>query len=215
MTLLLRTPAHVATESLLGYVLRVSEVNGYDTPWHVLSLAGFGQKEMRTAGFPAGKLSTVLGRNTGDLEGIAYCGYQENGDRYYKILSHFLGNGLTEGPFRLDKPAFCPHCVAEDGYLDAFWDLSIAVVCPRHGCQLLDACPKCGKKLRWFRRGLLTCECGAAFDEVILEQADHSLVELMAILKAKLHGDPITNLSNSAGFNMEMLEGMSLRSFIR
>jgi len=39
MPLLVRHPAPKPTESLLGYVLRVSEGNGYSSPWSVYRLA--------------------------------------------------------------------------------------------------------------------------------------------------------------------------------
>lgn len=214
MTLLVRTPSPQTTESLLGYVLRISEANGYDTPWHLLAHAGFSQREMRTAGFPISKLAAVLGRHDQELNPIAYCATTESGERYFKILCHSLGVSLKEGPLRLHKPAFCPSCIQECGYLDAFWDLSLAVACPCHRCRLIDACPACGKALRWFRPRLLTCGCGANLQGIVLEPASAGLAEIMAVMKAKLHGISLLDLPNTAGFPLQELETLSLRSFV-
>lgn len=215
MILLVCTPSSQTTESLLGYVLRISEANGYDSPWHLLAYAGFSQGEMRTAGFPISKLAAILGRHVQELNPIAYCATTESGERYFKILCHSLGACLKKGPLRLNKPVFCPSCVQEDGYLDAFWDLSLAVACPRHRCRLLAACPACGKTLRWFRPGLLTCGCGANLQDVVLEPASVGLAEIMGVLKAKLHGISLLDLPNTAGFPLQELETLSLRSLFR
>ena len=212
--MLVCTPAPMATESLLGYVLRVSETNGYDTPWHVMSYAGFSQEEMQSVGFPLDKLAAVLGRKTRDLEAIAYCIAPENGKRHFKILGNSLGASLKKGQLRLAAPAFCPHCVQQSGFLDAFWDLSLAVACPHHGCRSLNSCTACGKALNWFRPGLLTCKCGAKLEGIALEPASPGMTALMGILKAKLHGASILELPNPAHFPVQALENLSLRSFI-
>lgn len=60
MTLLVRTPAPQRSESLFGYILRIAEANGYDSPWHVLKHAGLSQGEMKTAGIPANELPSDL-----------------------------------------------------------------------------------------------------------------------------------------------------------
>ena len=205
MGLLLVTPSPMPTESLLGYTLRVSESNGYETPWHVLSLAGFEQGEMLTAGFPAEKLASVLARESGSLKAISYRSSDKAG--IFKVLDQPLGKSLIYSPLRLNKPSFCPHCVQEHGFIDAFWDLSFAVACPDHGTVTLDKCPKCSTALSWYRPGLLTCKCGADLGEVPSISAAATTVHLMHILRAKAHGCPDapkidTNLPIQALWNL-------------
>lgn len=183
--MLLVTPAPKQTESLLGYTLRVSENNGYDTPWHVLSFAGFAQGNMRTAGFPIDKLAGVLGRPPKDLEQISYCTPGE--EKEFQLLGQSLGQSLAYRPLRLRKPSFCPTCAHEVGHLDAFWDLSFAVACPAHGTRLIEACPECASPLTWFRPGLLRCKCGADLRNAELPSAPPAMVEMMRILHAKAH----------------------------
>jgi len=72
MKLLLRTPAPHPTESLLGFALRVSELNGYDSPWHIFSLACFVQGEIVSAGFKVNKLAAILGFKPEQFEQITY-----------------------------------------------------------------------------------------------------------------------------------------------
>lgn len=72
MSLLVRTPAPKATESLLGYVLRVSESNGYSTPTHLFALAGLGRGQDQIPGFPYEKLAKIVGRAPEELHAIAY-----------------------------------------------------------------------------------------------------------------------------------------------
>lgn len=211
--LLPRTPAPRATESLWGYALRLSETNGYDTPWHLLSYAGLNQREMKTAGFPVEKLAAIVGREAAALTGIAYCADEPSG-RHFKVLDHSLGGRMTDGWLRLTKPEFCPRCAAENGYLDAFWDLSHAVACPKHGCRLLRICPACGQKLRWFRAGLVECQCGANLVDTALPPASPAVVQLMAVMQAKLRGTSVLGLTNESGFPLAELDPMPFRAFL-
>ena len=211
--MLVRTPALMPNESLFGYVLRVTETNGYDTPLHVLYHAGYEPGSMRCAKFLVDKLAEILGRNASELETIAYSIIDENGKRSFKILNHYLGTSLPDNFLRLINPSFCPLCVQKQKVIDTFWDLYFAVACPEHRCQLLSTCPTCKRDLRWFRPGLLTCSCGSNLI-TSLESASTDVMELMAIMKAKLHTESILNLPNNSLFPIQELDNQSLRSFI-
>lgn len=214
MELLVRTPSPYLTESLLGYVLRVSEENGYDTPWHVLQLARVDQGQMQTAGFPVAKLAGVLGKSYAALEHLSYrelTGEKPN----FKILGHHLGPGLNTGPFRLNNPAFCPLCVAEHGHIDAFWDLSAAVACPQHGVLALNACPNCKSPINWFRPGLLRCQCGADFSECSPAPVSEGLQSLMNVLFRKLHRLPIVDMDNQVCFPLQQLDKVPFGSLLQ
>jgi hypothetical protein len=214
MALLVRTPTPNPTESLLGYVLRVSEENGYDTPWHVLRLSGIVQGQMRTAGFPVEKLATVLGVGADTLVHHAYQEFSGT-VRHFKILGHRLGQGLNEGPFRIRQPAFCPQCVVELGYIDAFWDLATAVACPRHGTSAQKVCSSCAAPVNWFRPGLLKCKCGAAFDEIEPTPVSEGLRALMSVFYSKLHGMPVSEAENPCGFPLRQLDNCPFGSLIQ
>lgn len=210
--MLVRTPRHNPTESLLGYVLRISETNGYDTPWHVLAHAGFSQGEMRSAGFSVEKLSAILGQSADALDEIAYSGTDETGTREFRLLRHSLGKGLNSAPLRLAKPSICPRCIAENGYIDAFFDLSIAVACPVHRCKLTSHCPSCGQQLSWFRPGLLTCRCGKTLAEAQAESVSTELADLMTLIWAILHRIPLDSIQHGTSFPVSQLVGTPLRA---
>ncbi|PKO55967.1 MAG: hypothetical protein CVU19_02945 [Betaproteobacteria bacterium HGW-Betaproteobacteria-13] len=210
--MLVRTPTHKPAESLLGYVLRVSEENGYETPWHVLNHAAVRPGEMMTAGLPTAKLAAVLNIPPDALDGISYCGINEAGKREFRILGHSLGKSVMYKPLRLSQPAICPHCIAEHGHINAFFDLTIAVACPHHRCTLVHQCPSCNAPLSWFRPGLLTCKCGASLGDASTAEASPALVELMTALWALLHRQE--TLESVAGLPVQRLLEMRLRSLL-
>jgi hypothetical protein len=214
MSLLVRTPKPHPTESLLGYVLRVSEENGYESPWHIMKHAGLTQKQMVTSGFPIDKLAAVLGRDAKELESISYFGTHGDGKRVYRILGHALGRSLPSNPLCLTKPKFCPHCVLEHKFIDAFWDLSFAVACPEHRCTLVNKCPSCGEAIGWFRQAISICKCGANLANAETESASDDLAGLMAIIQSKVHAIPLDSLVNSAGFPTHEFNKLSLHSLL-
>jgi len=167
---------------------------------------------MRTAGLPTSKLAAALGRVPDALDEISYCGVGEAGQREFRLLGHPLGRALKYSPLRLKRPAICSHCVAEHGYIDAFFDLSIVTACPYHRCTLVDHCSTCGEALSWFRPGLLTCKCGASLADVEIEQAPTELAELMAVLWALIHREAVKG--GQAGLPARQLLNMPLRSLL-
>lgn len=213
--LLVRTPSPNRSESLFGYALRVSEQNGYSTPWYVLTHAGFNQRELRTAGFPVKKLAKVLGKSLEELEPIAYCERGLDGGTQFKILGHPLGAGLARAPLRLNQPALCPQCVKADGYIDAFWDLTLAVACPIHRVRVLRSCPSCGEDLNKFRPGILHCKCGGALDKATSPEESGDLCELMGVLRGVLHRALINPESFAYGLPVAELQNIPFGSLIR
>jgi len=213
MTLLARTPPPFPTESLLGYVLRVSEQNGYDSPWQVFRAAGFSQRQMKTAGVDVERLAVVLGRSASELLPLAYTrtvgGRKEFG---------LLGSKVSTRQLRLATPQICPRCVADKGFVEAHFDLTQITVCPEHRCELLSVCPGCGKALRWFRPGLLTCTCGHDLRDCVLPPAPTAVADLMAAVKAVALRLGSRNKSASAtaesGIPLSHLQDMSLRGLL-
>lgn len=140
MSLLVRTPKPYPTESLLGFVLRVTEANGYESPRYIWDLACVPRGAEMAPRLPVDGLAQILGQVPQDLYSIAYRTTLE-GRGAYKLLEQPLGNDLRGNPLRLRTPALCPPCVAEQKHIDAFWDLGVAVACPIHRSAALRACP--------------------------------------------------------------------------
>lgn len=214
MPLLVRTPSPYSRESLFGFVLRVAEANGYETPRHIWALAEIPRGLEQAPGFPVERLAAVLGQGTQSLRSIAY---RKSSDkrRSFKILDQPLGDDLRDAPLRLTRSTFCPRCASDEGYIDTFWDLTVAVACPTHKCWGLAACPGCSKPLSWIRRGLLKCTCGASLADADLAPADPALAELMTVIHARLHGDSAGRVKTFTGLPVPQLMSMPLSSLVR
>lgn len=149
---LLVTPAPFPGESLLGYMLRLSEANGYPSPEWIMARIGLSIRELTSGRVTPDDLSLACGRAPADLESLMY--WNPQGD---PIL---LGKPLRALNLRLRSPRMCPDCVVETGMLGAQWDCALLVACPVHRAPLLQNCPGCGTRISWQRRGVLQCRSG-------------------------------------------------------
>jgi hypothetical protein len=213
MHILVRTPSPYPTESLFGFVLRVSECNGYETPRHMFPEHGFTRGQIAAAGFPVKAFTEMLGQDPNLFTLMAYCN-GDVGERTYKILDHEFGQSLRKGYLRLSQAAFCPQCAEESEFVETFWDLSAAIACPKHQTWALKRCHACDQPVKWFRRRLLSCDCGAPFSEAPLQTADTATIELMALLKAKLYRCPVSSLDNTSKFPLQLLDAMPFTALL-
>ncbi len=208
MPLLVRHPPPYPTESLLGYVLRVSEGNGYNSPWSVYCLAGMKSNEIRASRVKLKKLARVTNWPQEKLDAIAY-----SAPAGQPRWSRLLGNPVLPQDLNLTLPRFCPQCASEKGFLEAHWDLALMVACPVHQCSLAASCPQCGRHLRWFRRGLLECACGGDLSGCDLSSISEAEAGLLQIIRTKALSCPPPE-SNPMGLPQDQLTAMSLRSML-
>jgi len=185
MDLLVSTPKPHATESLLGFVLRTSDENGYETPWHVFDVAGITPDTMRTVGLDVVKLAAILGKDPEQLQHNAYS-YESDGHSVVTLL----GKTIRPRQLRLTRPQICPQCIVEKGFIEAHFDLTDFIACPDHGCSLLTTCPACDRPLTWFRPGLLECRCGHDLRKAVLPRVSEAVARLMAGLKTVALAEP-------------------------
>src|SRR6185437_4900268 len=106
--LLVRHPAPFPTESLLGYILRLSQENGYPTPWPVLQLSGITQHEFGRPGLKVLKLARTTGRSVAELDRLAYSPPED-----HPRAARLLGHALLPKDLILDRPRLCHQCVAD------------------------------------------------------------------------------------------------------
>lgn len=180
---LVYTPLAKAREGLLGYVLRLSETNGYDTPWHILKMAGLTQEQMTSASLSIDKLSKLIGRPAQELEQLPWQRYPSGGsvpEKGAELLANLL----------LKKPKICPHCVAENGNIDPAWDLRVMLACPKHGTPLVNRCPACQHRLSWFRPGLARCRCGHHIVNTESQPISQHTIDLLQVIYDTVHGLP-------------------------
>ena len=205
---LVRHPQPYSTESLLGYVLRVSQDNGYSSPWSVYRLAAMKSNEMKTPGVNLEKLARIINWPEEKLDAIAYSA-PVGQPRWCRLLGH----PVLPQDLNLRYPRFCPQCVREKGFLEGHWDLALMVACPLHRCVLTSYCPQCGRHLRWFRRGLLECECGGDLfncQPPSISTAEASLLHLIRRTALSCRPDE----TNPMRLPQEELMAMGLRSML-
>ena len=207
--LLVRTPSPHHFESLLGYMLRVTEENGYSSSKDLVRLAGMAPHHAETRQVPVRKLALILGLSLTSLDRYSYLTDPEDPTSSLKLHEHNLG--VHARHYRLcTQPKICPLCIKEDGYIDLFWDLSISIACPRHSITALFKCHECKKMLDWKRPGLLLCKCGADYSEAQMEKAEPITLELMEIIYAKVHDEPLLRTRKNSGFPLEKLNDITL-----
>jgi len=211
--LLVRTPAPHNDESLLGYMLRVSEENGYQSPVDIARLAGMSAQHIKSRHLPVRKLAPIVGLDSQDLDRYSYLSDPADPASRLKLNHHDLGQRAQVhhlgGAARI-----CPLCIEEDGFIDSFWDLAISIACPRHSLKALFNCHSCNSQIEWARPGLLFCKCGAKYSQAPMEKADIATVELMQIVYAKTHDKSILGLKQKSRFPLEKFEDIGLGQFL-
>jgi hypothetical protein len=174
--LLTRRPKPTTTESLNGYYVRLSEANGFGSPWHLLKRAGMEQHEWRTRGVKNKKLAELTGHRQVELDRLGY--RNEDARRSYQLL----GNPVSITDIDPENPKLCLHCVGELKYIEAHWDLTLMVGCPVHDRWSTVMCMTCDSKLGLYRPGLKRCQCGVElknYDDSSLEVPVRSLLEIL------------------------------------
>jgi hypothetical protein len=150
-------------ESLLGFVLRLTEENGYESPTWILKSAGLDPRPLShtcSSLFKSNEkfelLAQVTGASVSDLIRLTYPRIELPGSapRYL-----FFGSPLPQFVIRAIRPKICPRCLLETGYCRRIWDLLFVTVCPIHECALIDVCPNCKRRLSWIRSNVSVCLC--------------------------------------------------------
>ncbi len=204
-TLLVRTPAQHPQESPGGYLLRLAEANGYETPAELSAVLDSGRDSLFSAKFDIARLAPFLGVNARKL-----VGYRPPGkENVYslQLLGHTVAtNALTQGCSRI-----CPECVAERGFVPAWLDLAVMDGCPIHRKEQLTACQACNEPLSWRRPGLLQCSCGASLAQQRGCALEPAHAALLASIVAKLENRP---LQAGSGFPLEVLTGLSAAALL-
>lgn len=211
--MLVVTPKPEPSESLVGYVIRLTEVNAYDTPGRVLCYAGYPTSQALTFSCDLEPLANIVGHSPDDWAKIAYGNAQSRKRQPIRFGNHVISEAR---PFRVLTPkrtSVCPQCIDEIGYLDRFWDLTLATCCPIHGRKAIHVCPSCDKPISWLRPGLLKCRCGASLIKVVPQFAGRGEIELVRLLKAKYENHSLLSLQNREKFPVKFLARLSLDQF--
>jgi hypothetical protein len=146
---LLRTPVPKPDESLMGYILRLTEENGYDTPSWIFDLAGLNATAY-SGGWSAHVNKSLDFTSLEQLLGLEHSEFEHIRSRLTELKYH-IG-------FR--APKVCPACLEQASYYRCVWDLFPFTACPAHSTVLIDKCQRCNKRISWARKKVSVCHCG-------------------------------------------------------
>ncbi len=203
--ILVRTPRPKDFESFAGYICRLAEENGYENIRYVFRVAGLKRvDQIKTL-----EVGTAIARIVGlDMDRARSFGYIHSPQKP-KLLDHLFEIG-KKGILRVFQPQVCVSCVKENGYVDAFWDLSIACACPKHKCYLTTQCLQCGEPLNIDRPGILRCNCGSLIVENVTGEPSSELIQLMSIIEGKVKRIQINSHQNLEKFPLSNLNKLDL-----
>ena len=151
-------------ESLPGFLLRLAEANHYRDIQALLTSVFPEAKEAlrpKIAGLrlSPGHLARLSRVACGDAAALSHF-------RVIKLPSNALlihGCRVPAHGFLVEGGAYCPHCLAENGYAREEWELAPVTVCSYHHCDLQETCPQCGAMLTWKRLHLVYChDCNSS-----------------------------------------------------
>jgi len=172
MKLLLR-PKPEEGESFIGYIVRLTELNGYDTPSWILSLSDIDYMELQwnfTFMFSQAerlkKFAEITDNKLRNLFPVLYLPDESSARFGIEGEYNFYGAFLNRSIIRPHCPKVCPKCLKESGYARRVWDCSLVTACPIHACMLIDTCPKCRRRIKCVRRSLSVCSCRYDWKEI-------------------------------------------------
>ena len=172
------------TESLMGFALRLTELNGYPSTAYVLAAMGKEWYRPKVGRLDATGLATLAGVGQADIDRLTHLP-AERPRAYVRVY----GSDLPGYEVNLRHPKVCPACLAEGRSCEAFWDLAQAAVCPVHQVQLVSECPGCHKRLLWARSKVRQCKCGFDLATAPRAPTTPALAELMAVFRSQVYRD--------------------------
>ncbi|MGW8788891.1 TniQ family protein, partial [Heyndrickxia sporothermodurans] len=139
-------------EGMMGWLLRLSEANGYPAPAMILRLAGRAGTGKLSREAIVGRLAALVDASPGAIDWIVP---PSIGSRHRH--AHVPGMKLPGLMLDAMNPKVCPRCLADRAILPASWDLRLWTCCPIHSIRMVSHCPACAKPLTWKRRGVDAC----------------------------------------------------------
>lgn len=181
---LLIRPKPKTDESLLGFIVRLTEANDYDSPSWITQVAKLGYMGHKCSfvlddNVDLVPLACLSGRSTTELQSLSYPSVDGSGAKY--ATRHFFGLPVPPYVIRVWDPKICPACLEESGYCRRIWDLTPVTVCPTHRCILVDRCPKCKRQIGWVRNSVSRCPhpCGYYWSDSQLQMVDDIELEVV------------------------------------
>ncbi|MDT7541678.1 MAG: hypothetical protein QOE33_1582 [Acidobacteriota bacterium] len=146
----------------MGYITRLTEQNGYDSPAWIMNLAKLNfNLRGHSFSFLSNKsesFNRLANLSCIDPSELTLLTYQPLGNKYDNFYL-FFETPVHKDFIRPGHPKICPQCLSDAAYCRRIWEFILVTVCPIHKCQLIDECPNCNQRITWGRSRLTTCQC--------------------------------------------------------
>ncbi|MEO8000672.1 MAG: TniQ family protein [Arenimonas sp.] len=207
MMRLVVTPPPLLTESLPGYVLHLTDVNGYPSTKLILSTMRKRKDQSSVGRLEASPLMQVAGLSQQQVTRLSMQYPQKN----TRDTVALVGQPISRHQIRLNNPKVCPKCLEENQRCHAFWELSLVSICPKHEVHLLDQCRACRNPIRWHRAKTYQCQCGADLRKQRVKRVTSAeWIALVNTIQSLLYKDSVnyplpTELIAFKGFSVQQL----------
>lgn len=145
--MLISKPIIFDDECILGYLLRLAEINGFKNIGYLLNHMGLSWKNMHAPvkGILSGKY------NLEECFKSLKIPYREfHTAKVYKGFTVGIDTNLILSMY----PKVCPACLKESGYCKYYWNYLPIIVCPIHNLFLVDYQHSSDERLSWYRSSL-------------------------------------------------------------
>lgn len=205
-TLLRRSRAYKG-EGILGYALRLTELNGYSSPRQLRQFAGIDNDTSLASPEGLAALAAVARQTLPAASAPA-----EESLRAHTLIRPIDAEFVPTAEWTLAARC-CPRCVKEVGFIEGHWSLPHMIACPLHRYLAVSSCSACKKLLRWHRPGLLECSCGASIGIGTARVATASELAFLDLIRCKALGLDAPK-ANRERFPIEDLMKMTLPQLV-
>lgn len=129
-------------ESLVGYLIRLTWMNGMIHLEKLLLLLGLPRHMSRSAPHWDTEHAHSVVEALAPWLRRAPDQVFPHLEQQLNLVGRFVQYRLIQDLY-LRQLRLCPHCLTERGYFDWRWQLAPLAHCPEHQCLLLDHCPQC------------------------------------------------------------------------
>lgn len=198
---LLRRNRPKSDESFHGYIIRLTEENGYESPSWILKMAGINSSVsycswsvLLKRNLDLSLLGNLVDISTFELD-LLLC---PPIDPYFDNL--IFGLKAPRNMLQISPSKICPRCLEESNYLRKIWDIIAVTTCPTHKCLLVEKCSNCFRSIDLNRNRVSICQCG--FDlhnnpTFMVEEAELSLSCQIHRVCGVLYSNDIGNYSKN------------------
>ena len=201
-SLLFKSPP-IQNESLVGYLIRIAELNRYPRMSWIGNLAGVNLTEETLSKMSnrLGRLAKVVGASDAEMKSLCYY-VSAKGNNLHVILS--MGEIIPKQYLYWPSQRVCFSCLREKGFVSGLWDLKAVTHCPEHGELLRDACPACKEPVTFNRGRIAPCLPGCQYRGHGSECSD-SVRALMQLISNKFLGTKFD--LTEFGFPKQVVDG--------